>query len=374
MAPSTAFPAAALVLSSLRGTRFRHGIVCPRCGRDDIVRWGRQRQRQRYRCRNCRRTFSDLTGTPAAYSKHLSRWPAFGACMLESLSVRGTADRLGVSPKTAFRWRHRVLEALRLEAGPALRGAIGISQSKFAFSEKGSRKLTRPPRRHGSRFRWPQPPPVFVVRAADRHGAVWAEVLVGRWPRSLDLVPLIRDRVAPPALLVASFGLASSYAAAARRLRCPYRSTRSLRGDGAASDPDVARARAIDRAFHVWLIRFRGVATRYLRNYLCWHRVVDLGDRATPLAGLLGWKAGSDDGPLFGGRTRGARRRAEPRGWRMPPPPCQHFPTTEPEGSCRTPPPRRGKTHGPRVSGALRARRGAHSRGPPRATRGYARA
>ncbi|HHW13625.1 MAG TPA: IS1 family transposase [Firmicutes bacterium] len=68
--------------------------------------------RQRYRCKDWGRTFNSLTGTLQAYSKRLAEWEAFALCMAERLTIRGTAQRLGLHPSTVFRWRHRVLEAL----------------------------------------------------------------------------------------------------------------------------------------------------------------------------------------------------------------------------------------------------------------------
>jgi hypothetical protein len=61
----------ALLLERVRSARFSRGPACPRCRGRWIQRWGQFAGRQRYRCRGCRRTFSDLTGTPAAYVKKL---------------------------------------------------------------------------------------------------------------------------------------------------------------------------------------------------------------------------------------------------------------------------------------------------------------
>ena len=56
---------------TVRAQRWPNGISCPHCdsaainkrGRDD-----RQRERQRYECRDCQRQFDDLTGT--IFEKH----------------------------------------------------------------------------------------------------------------------------------------------------------------------------------------------------------------------------------------------------------------------------------------------------------------
>ncbi|HET9982606.1 MAG TPA: hypothetical protein VFQ38_03430, partial [Longimicrobiales bacterium] len=69
---------------------------CPHCGSGPLIRWGAFSGRQRWRCKPCRRTSSDLTGTALAYTKRLPLWGAFAGCMLESRSCRAAARHLGI--------------------------------------------------------------------------------------------------------------------------------------------------------------------------------------------------------------------------------------------------------------------------------------
>ncbi|MBX6365468.1 MAG: IS1 family transposase, partial [Gemmatimonadetes bacterium] len=85
---------------------------CPHCGGAPLIRWGAFSGRQRYRCKACGRTSSDLTGTALAYTKKLPLWGEFAAGMLEGESCRAGARRLGIDKTTAWRWRHRLLERL----------------------------------------------------------------------------------------------------------------------------------------------------------------------------------------------------------------------------------------------------------------------
>jgi transposase-like protein len=68
---------------------------------------------QRYRCRQCRRTFNDLTGTPLARLRLRDKWPDFLGMLLASRPVRAAANQLQVHRNTAFRWRHRFLDGVR---------------------------------------------------------------------------------------------------------------------------------------------------------------------------------------------------------------------------------------------------------------------
>ncbi|HSN58551.1 MAG TPA: transposase [Clostridiaceae bacterium] len=73
------------VLSSLEFEK----SSCPHCGSGSFIKHGRTGLgRQRYRCRECRRTFSETTGTPFMYSKKkLTVWWGYLFCMEGGLTV-----------------------------------------------------------------------------------------------------------------------------------------------------------------------------------------------------------------------------------------------------------------------------------------------
>ena len=84
---------------------------CPHCGGLKIVAWGRSRGLSRFRCQSCRRTFNALTKTPMAHLHKKERWVDHAEAMIEGKSLAKAAQRCGVHPTTAFRWRHRFLSA-----------------------------------------------------------------------------------------------------------------------------------------------------------------------------------------------------------------------------------------------------------------------
>ena len=167
--------------------RFKGGLVCPYCQGRQVVLWGKRKQVQRYRCKNCRKLFNDLTGTPMAHSKLLNKWPKAAAALQQSLTVRGAARYLGVCNDTSFRWRHRMLAGVKnARSQVKLSGIVEIDETFFPYSEKGSagdhtpaakegqgRPCTRPQQgeslrggRPGSR----QPDPLLRPAAPVGHG------------------------------------------------------------------------------------------------------------------------------------------------------------------------------------------------------------
>jgi transposase-like protein len=79
---------------------------CPYCADEHIVKFGHTQGQQRYRCQACRRTFIALTGTPFVRLRNKEKLLEQAACMAEGLTIRKTAERVGLSADRAFRWRH----------------------------------------------------------------------------------------------------------------------------------------------------------------------------------------------------------------------------------------------------------------------------
>ena len=53
---------------------FKEGLIYPHCRGTHIVLWGKRKNIQRYRCKECQKLFNDLTGTPLAYPKKTHKW------------------------------------------------------------------------------------------------------------------------------------------------------------------------------------------------------------------------------------------------------------------------------------------------------------
>jgi transposase-like protein len=132
-------------------SRFLEHPVCPRCQSNDVKRWGRANNLQRFRCFSCGKTFNPLTGTPLAHLRNKDRWLTMASALKQGLPLRRTADKCGVSLTTAFRWRHRFLKAASLDKPDKLDGIAEADETYFLESFKGSHSLPRAPRRRGGK-------------------------------------------------------------------------------------------------------------------------------------------------------------------------------------------------------------------------------
>lgn len=241
------------------------GSACPHCKGRRIQKWGRFAGRQRYRCRDCSRTFSTFTATPLRYLKRVHRWRAFLWCMDGRLTVRRAAAVLCVDPSTSLRWRHRLLDHWRMEPHRRLRGSVAIGELWIPQNQKGSRRLQRPPRRRGlapGRSRTGAERVGLIAATEAARDLVWiARTHVDALRRS-DFDEILAPRLAHVTEIVGYRGPLCALAGFARSVGAEYR--RASWG----SPPDGVPALRL--ALRRWLKPLRGVATRRLENYLEW--------------------------------------------------------------------------------------------------------
>ncbi len=96
---------------TLRRMRWPDGIVCPFCRTKRITTHTKafETPRRRYICLRCRRTFSDLTGTPFARTNiHLVQWFRCLRLKDNGSSTAKVAKELGVKWDTASRMLRRL--------------------------------------------------------------------------------------------------------------------------------------------------------------------------------------------------------------------------------------------------------------------------
>jgi Transposase and inactivated derivatives len=83
---------------------------CPICGGKKYIKHGTYKGIQRYKCKECMKTFSTSTNSLWSYSKKdLNIWIKFIELMIKRRSLRFCAKKLNINLATAFYWRHKIL-------------------------------------------------------------------------------------------------------------------------------------------------------------------------------------------------------------------------------------------------------------------------
>lgn len=258
-------------------TRFAAAPACGHCGSMLFGKWGMASGLKRFICKadGCGRTFNALTGTPLAQLHKREAWLAYARALDDGISLRKAAVRCDITLDTSFRWRHRFLKAAQ-EVQPAkVEGIVEADETFFLWSAKGSRKLVgRAPRRRGGKAKKPglsdEQVPVLIVR--DRHGAT----LDAKMPdlQGDTIKAFLRPVVARDALLVSDG--AKVYGSFAAEIGIAHKAVVASQG-----------VHVVDGIYHIqnvngymsrlkgWMARFNGVATKYLKSYLGWRRMIE---------------------------------------------------------------------------------------------------
>lgn len=264
------------VVRAVRDARFTAGHFCPRCDSRDVVRWGRFSGRQRYRCKSCRRTFSDLTSTAFAYMKAIGKWPHYLVLMRQGRTLRVAAAQLDVHVSTSFRWRHAILSVANTVDAAALSGTVELKELLFAHSNKGTRDM-HTPRQRGARsdgWRWNQVPRDRVLLGFSRGGVAHSST-VGGDVAVIGAVQAWVTRLAGRCTVLGYSGRAGPIGSCIRTAGHDYQMLRVAPESDTLTSRHTLNVDAYARRLTDWLKRFRGVASRYRDNYLYWHRRIE---------------------------------------------------------------------------------------------------
>ncbi len=101
---------------------YLHEPRCPACQGAQYYRWGHQAGLQRFRCRACGRTFTEISATPLAHLRAKEHWLKICEALMNGMTVRASAKVCGVDKNTSFRWRHRFLALLATVKADHLQG------------------------------------------------------------------------------------------------------------------------------------------------------------------------------------------------------------------------------------------------------------
>lgn len=250
---------------------------CPNCGSRDFIKHGRTGLgRQRYRCRECRRTFSETTGTPYMYSKkNFDTWASYLLCMDGRLTLRCTSNLLGMNLSTAFSWRHKILSAAEAKTDDVLTETVEVDEFWLKENFKGSRSINPCFRNIKNRCS------VILLSCRDSRGNSLLRTAARRGLRKLhknEISDILNPVIRRCKTLVSSRNLAYVYYAKQERLRFSMPASPSYRLEGFTLENAVSQTRGFLR----FLKSFRSVASKYLSHYVNWYRIIMIESLSLP--------------------------------------------------------------------------------------------
>ena len=249
--------------------QFASNPVCPECQSNSVHKWGVVSGIQRYRCKDCSRSFNALTGTSMARLRKKELWLEYSKALADSLSLSKAAERCGIDRTTAFRWRHRFLPQSEPHAVKCS-GITEIDETYFRESFKGKKVLRRSPRKRGKlKVCGLSSEQIPVVVARDRNGHICDAVLRERSAKEVGL--RIGAHISPDSLLcIEKSGILLKFA---KNAGLAFETIGTKQRRGREKVFHVQTVNAYHSRLKNWMVRFNGVATERLPSYLGWRRL-----------------------------------------------------------------------------------------------------
>ena len=265
------------------GTSVQKAEKCRKCGADQIVKFGKDKNgKQRYKCKCCGATFTETSYSAISRTRFSEDvWETYIHLLLVGASLEECAFQCGISVRTAFIWRHKILNALQNDQdNRVMAGIIEADEKYYSLSFKGNHKkskdfvMPREPYSRGTDNRSNNLPKACVMCAVERNGQSYGEVLgVGQSTKKM-VTYAFEKRVVPDSIMLSDGGKAiSNYLAKKDKIEHITLKS-SMSGSHKGGDPEIRGIYHIQTVnnFHKrlddFLRPYNGVATKYLNHYV----------------------------------------------------------------------------------------------------------
>ena len=250
-------------------------IGCPHCKSHNYYRYGKDKGSARFKCKECKRTFTEHTGTWLAGIHKKELVNDYIELMHQNKSLDKIKKELQINKKTAFDWRHKILASLEESKKTSFNGIVESDETFFLQSDKGRKELDRAARKRGghSSTRGISKDQVAVIVTADRKGALDMKVATLGRISKYDIDKAIGNRIEKDSILCSDGHVSYKGFAKDNNLSLVV-----LRADLKQYVKNkiyhIQNVNSIHNRLKKWIdSTFWGVSTKYLQNYLNWYRV-----------------------------------------------------------------------------------------------------
>lgn len=264
-------------------------MICPECGSEWLVKNGKAKNRQRYKCKDCGKTFYPDQQPNAIYASTRLR-NAFIKQMLDEKKVSitdfKTETRAREHKQTLYYWRHKVLcELVKTQDDLILSGQIQADEIFFPVSYKGNQKkgnfqLPRPAHQRSSdnHIKGISKEKVAVLTAMDDKGVVIAIPVSQGKPTSNDIYNALKNHIKEGSTLITDS--ASSYNKLAKQLKLNLikipsgRHATVVNGIGY----NIQKINNLHKFMRKFMGNFFGVSSKFLPYYVAWYAFIKRKD------------------------------------------------------------------------------------------------
>ena len=241
------------------------GVLCPDCNSSHVIKNGLQSGVQNYRCKSCGRQFRVTTGTFMYGIHEKGKMLEYIKCMSAGMSLRECARIARISLTTSFFWRHRILSALQsFEDNVNFFGVVELEELLMNYSEKGKKKRDK---KEVKKLKKKKPTKVAVLAATDRSGNILFKKLEDKQVQADHVSEFLKSRISKDSVVCGSDKKAFK-TVNAEHIKHKEIYSKKNKKDGIYG---VSTVHKKITAFVSWIYyKFRGVATKYLTNYIMW--------------------------------------------------------------------------------------------------------
>ncbi|MBE6443172.1 MAG: IS1595 family transposase [Alphaproteobacteria bacterium] len=257
--------------------RFENGIVCPICGKKHIQKFGNSSGIQRYRCKDCGKTFTEYTKTVFfSTKKDYDTWFKYIDLMMKGLSLAKIANKLNMSVLTAFHWRHKVLNAIRKQfENITISGVVEADETFLLESHKGKKIEGIESRKRGgkAKLRGISHQQVGIMVAIDGNKNIIADIYGKGRLKTNQIENVLGNKIEKDSILVTDSH--KSYIGFAKNHNLQHK--RIARGKYKNGIYHINNVNNYHKGLKDFIRPFNGISTRYLTNYLNWFSWIKSG-------------------------------------------------------------------------------------------------
>jgi len=243
---------------------------CPHCQSHEVIRRGSVNGRQKYTCKTCKKHFSSTTGTVMYHLKAYSKMGKYIRYMLEGMSLRELKNTVELSLQTVFDWRHKILTAISSISSAQFEGIVEMDEFYLHYSQKGDDKLERQPRKRGSKKekRGISNDLVNILVVYDRTNRLDLRVGSRGYLRHARVEELLSGRIKKESVVCTDMhkGLGSFI----KKLEVNHVTINAGKKEYVKGIYHIQHVNSLVADIRYWIRGFRGVASKYLQNYMSW--------------------------------------------------------------------------------------------------------
>lgn len=252
---------------------------CPHCTSAKVYKRGKQNGVQMYQCNECKKWYSETTGTPIYDIKLKSKWQSYLRCMEQGMPIKKIAKELNICIQTSFDWRHKILSSLEQFVPKTLSEEIECAELELPLNNKGSKTLDREPRKRGSDFQRNTGDKditvVQVVIAVERNGNKYLKAVESKRLSKEEIAKALDGKLSENATLITDKH--PSYRAFAKENPSIKHKVLLAKEHVDKSDKTIhlQKVNNVHSQLRKFLRPFNGVSSKYLQNYLNWFAYAD---------------------------------------------------------------------------------------------------